>query len=201
MRMILLYDLSVTSKLESQIGAGSGLSPEKLNLFRLNDLVNLVLLMQKWIGLFFKKNLSFPSKLNWGSYSASVAETASEKIGTLILSIKFISSELALYLYKFTIRRHAWNTVAVSGLMLLTDTWICSINCRNVLYGTVGPPLAASLELLAHRQNVTSLSLFCRYYFGRCFKQDELIPLPGSCGRSNHYSNRLHDFCQYSQML
>ena len=142
--------------------------------------------------------LSFPSKLNWGSYSASVAETASEKIGTLILSIKFISLELALYLYKFTIRRHTWNTVAVSGLVLLTDTWICSISCRNVLYGTVAPSLAASLELLAHRQNVTSLSLFCRYYFGRCFKQDELIPLPGSCGRSNHYSNRLHDFCQYS---
>ena len=33
---------------------------------------------------------------------------------------------------------------------------------------TVGPSLAASLEPLAHCRNVASLSLFCRYYFGRC---------------------------------
>ena len=33
---------------------------------------------------------------------------------------------------------------------------------------TVGPLLAASLELLANRSNVASLSLFPRYYFGRC---------------------------------
>ena len=32
----------------------------------------------------------------------------------------------------------------------------------------VGPSLAVSLERLAHRQNVSSLSLFYRYYFGRC---------------------------------
>ena len=32
----------------------------------------------------------------------------------------------------------------------------------------VGPSLAASLEPLAHCQNAVSLSLFHRYYFGRC---------------------------------
>ena len=31
---------------------------------------------------------------------------------------------------------------------------------------TVGPLLAPSLELLAHRQHVASLSLFDSYYFG-----------------------------------
>ena len=35
------------------------------------------------------------------------------------------------------------------------------------IYRTVGPSLAASLEPLAHRQNVASLSIFYRYYFGR----------------------------------
>ena len=35
----------------------------------------------------------------------------------------------------------------------------------------VGPSLAASLEPLAHRQNVASLSLFYRYYFG-CPSED-----------------------------
>ena len=43
---------------------------------------------------------------------------------------------------------------------------------------TVGPLLAASLEPLAHRRNVASLSLFYRYYFGRCSAElDELVPL------------------------
>ena len=46
--------------------------------------------------------LSFSSKLDWGSYITYVAKTASKKIGALILSMKFLSSEVALYIYKFT---------------------------------------------------------------------------------------------------
>ena len=58
---------------------------------------------------------------------------------------------------------------------------------------TVGPSLAASLEPLAHRQNVASLSLFYRYYFGRCSSEPaQLVPLPYCQGRSTHYSDRLH---------
>ena len=50
---------------------------------------------------------------------------------------------------------------------------------------TVGPSLAASLEPLAHRRNVASLSLFYRYYFGRCSSElAELVQLPFSQGRS-----------------
>ena len=60
---------------------------------------------------------------------------------------------------------------------------------------TVGPSLAASLEPLAYRRNVASLSLFYRYYFGRCSSElAQLVPLPYSWGRSTHYSDRLHDF-------
>ena len=59
----------------------------------------------------------------------------------------------------------------------------------------VVPSLAASLEPLAHRRNVASLSLFYRYYFGRCSSElAQLVPLPFSRGRSTHYSDRLHDF-------
>ena len=59
----------------------------------------------------------------------------------------------------------------------------------------VGPSLAFSLEPLANGRNVASLSLFYRYYFGRCSSElAQLVPLPFSWGRSTHYSNRLHDF-------
>ena len=44
--------------------------------------------------------------------------------------------------------------------------------------------------------NVARLSLFCRYYFGRCSSElAELVPLSYSRGKSTRYSDRLHDFC------
>ena len=48
--------------------------------------------------------LTFCSKLDWGSYIISIAKTAFKKIGALIRSMKFLSPEVALYLYKSTIR-------------------------------------------------------------------------------------------------
>ena len=60
---------------------------------------------------------------------------------------------------------------------------------------TVGHSCAASFEPLAYHQNVASLSLFYRYYFGRCSsEQAQLVPLCFPRGRSTHYSDRLHDF-------
>ena len=62
-------------------------------------------------GSIVKEKLSFKmfgwtlsSKLDWGTYITSVAKTASKTIGTLICSMKFLSPEVALYLYKSTIR-------------------------------------------------------------------------------------------------
>ena len=47
--------------------------------------------------------LFFFSKLNWGSYIASIAKTCSKKIRTLICSMKFLSSEVTLFLYNVSI--------------------------------------------------------------------------------------------------
>ena len=139
--------------------------------------------------------LTFSSKLDWGSYIVSIAKTASKKkIGALIRSMKFLSPEVALYLYKSTVRPgmeyccHVWASAPSCYLELLDK--IQKQVCR-----TVGPSFAASLGPLAHRRNVASLSLFCRYYFGRCSAAlAELVPLPYSRGRSTRYSDRLHDF-------
>ena len=54
---------------------------------------------------FFKVlGLSLSSRLDWDSYIVSVAKIASMKIGASIRSMKFLSPEVALYLYKSTIR-------------------------------------------------------------------------------------------------
>ena len=47
--------------------------------------------------------LTLSSKLGRGSYIISIAKTASKKSGALIRSMKFLSPEAALYLYKSTI--------------------------------------------------------------------------------------------------
>ena len=94
--------------------------------------------------------LTFSSKLDWGSYIVSIAKTASKKTGALIRSMKFLSPEVARYLYKSTIPPcleyccHVWSG-APSCHLELVDKLQKRI-CR-----TVGPSLAASLEPLAHR--------------------------------------------------
>ena len=121
--------------------------------------------------------LTFSSKLDWGSYIISIAKTASRKIGALIRSMKVLSPEVALYLYKSTIRPcmeyccHVWAGAPSCYLDLLDKLQkrICKI---------IGLSLAASLEPLAHRRNVASLSLFYRKYFGRCSSElAHLVPL------------------------
>ena len=57
------------------------------------------------------------------------------------------------------------------------------------------PSLATSLEPLGYHQNVVSLSIFYRYYFGKCSSElAQLVPLPFSRGKSTRYSDILHGF-------
>ena len=106
----------------------------------------------------------------------------------------FLSPVVALYLYKSAIRPcmkycyHVWAGAPSCYLALLDklQKWICR---------TVGPSLATSLETLAHCQNVSSWTLFYRYYFSRCSSELALLVLLSfSAGRSTCYSDRLQDF-------
>ena len=121
-------------------------------------------------------------------------KNSSKKVEQWSKSTALPAPEVALYLYKSTIRPcmeyccHVWAGAPSCYLDLLDKLQkrICRI---------VGPSLAGSLEPLAHRRNVASLSLFYRYYFGRCSSElTQLVSLPFSRGRSTRYSDRLHDF-------
>ena len=93
--------------------------------------------------------LTSSSKLDWGSYIISIAKTASKKIGALIGSVKFLSPEVALYLYKSTMHLcmeyccHFWVGSPSCYLELLDKL-------QKQIGRTVGPSLAGSLEPLAH---------------------------------------------------
>ena len=72
--------------------------------------------------------LTFSCKLDWGSSIISIAKSASKKIGALILPYGL-----------------AWNTVVMSGLVLLVATWIYWISYKN---GYAGLLVLHSLLLL-----------------------------------------------------
>ena len=111
--------------------------------------------------LFLRKNhllrcLNISSKLEWGSYIISVAKSDSKKIGALIRSMKFLSPEVALHFYKSTIC-----PCMECCCHLLAGAPSCYLELldklRKQICRIVGPSLAASVEPLAHRRNVTSL--------------------------------------------
>ena len=140
-------------------------------------------------GSFLEEKLSFKmlgltisSKLDWGSYIIFIAKTASKKIGALSRSMKFLSPEVALYLYKSTIRScmeyccNVWDGAPRCYLELLDKL-------QKQISRIVGPSLVASPEPLTHRRNVASLSLFYRYYLGKC---------PGSSGSTSFFSREVY---------
>ena len=104
--------------------------------------------------------------------------------------MKFLTPEVALYLYKSTIRLcmeyccHVWAGARNCYLELLDklqkknmqDCW--SFTCY--LSWTLG-----SSSKCGHFKS------FYRYYFGRSSELAQLVPLPFSRGRSTRYSDRL----------
>ena len=82
-------------------------------------------------------------------------------------------------MYGILLSRLGWCPSCYLDLLGKLQKQICRI---------VGPSLAASLEPLAHRRHVASLSLFYRYYFGRCSSElAQLVPLPFSRETSTRY--------------
>ena len=69
--------------------------------------------------------LTFSSKLDWGSYIISITKNSSKKIRTLIYSMKFLSPEAALCLCKSTIQPCIEYCCHIVGLLLLVTTWNC----------------------------------------------------------------------------
>ena len=105
--------------------------------------------------------------------------------------MKFLSPEVALYLYRSSI----WPWVEYCCHVWCGAPSCCLELLDKLRSRTVGPSLAASLEPLAHCRDVANLSFFYRYYIDRCSsKLAKLVPLPYSRGRSTCCSDRWHDF-------
>ena len=146
-----------------------------LNLFRFASLKMLVLLTWKRIGLLLRKNhpLRFwrcLSLLNW--------------IGALPLSLLIKLPPRELEPWKFILWSYFLLKLLCISINFPHDSMIysCHVSAgsstsyletlnklQKWICRTVGPSLAVSLEPLVHCHNAASLSLFYRYYIGRCF--------------------------------
>ena len=74
--------------------------------------------------------LNFSSNLDWGWYIISIVQTASENIGTFNCSVKFFALRLLCISVNLP-HCHAWNTVVLSGLVLLDIILNCQVNCKD----------------------------------------------------------------------
>lgn len=123
--------------------------------------------------------------LSWKSHVQQVAKNASRRLGILFRARRYFSPAQLLTLYKSQVRPimeyccHVWagaSSVDLSILDRIQRKAIRLVDC---------PVLSASLQSLAHRRAVSCLSLFYRYYHGRCSAELALaVPVPRTFSRS-----------------
>ena len=96
---------------------------------------------------------------------------------------------ISVYLYKSTIQScmgyccHGWAGAPKYYLDIL--------GCRNDFIRLLVLHFQFFLERMAHRCDMANLSLFYRYYFGKCFSElDELVPFPLTYSQTTTFSER-----------
>ena len=137
-------------------------------------------LIWKWMGLFLRKHhlvrcWGWLSRLNWiGALTLS-----------LLLKLPPRKLERCLALWSFFLQRllcistnlpfsQAWDTLVMSGLVLLVATWNWWISYKNGYAGLLFFTCCLSWTL----GSSSKLSPFYRYYFDRCLSElAELVPI------------------------
>ena len=114
------------------------------------------------------------------------------KVGSLYRAHIYLSPECILQLYKSLIRPcmeyccHVWAGASVEILSLLDKV-------QRRVVNVIGPTLAANLQPLSHRRDIASLSLFYKYYHGRCSEElSSLVPSTRVATRVTRLSQRSH---------
>ena len=101
------------------------------------------------------------------------------KVGSLYRPRHYLTPECIFQLYKSLIRPcmgeyccHIWAGASSVVLYLLDKV-------QRRIVNIIGPNLAVNLQPLSHRPNIASLSLFYKYFNGRCSSElsSQILPL------------------------
>ena len=115
---------------------------------------------------------------DWEPYIQPIAKAASRKVGSFFTAQHFLTPEFILYLYKSTIRpcmeycsHIGGGAPRFHGLDLLDRV-------QRQVVSLVGSGLSSDLQASSHRWDIASISLFYKYYYGKCSSElADLIPL------------------------
>nr|CAI5829594.1 unnamed protein product [Callosobruchus analis] len=134
------------------------------------------------------------NNMSWHDHVVSIAKTASQELGVLFRCRKLYTPEQLLLLYKAQIRpsleycSHVWSCAPKHSLKLLD-----SIQNRAIrLIDT--PNLTRDLGSLEHRRKVAALSLFYRFYHGRCSRELSQIITPKAVRKNTREALRAHPY-------
>jgi hypothetical protein len=137
--------------------------------------------------------ITFHSDLSWKTHITSLAKAASQKLGVLFRFRSYFTSNQLLTLYVGTIRpcmeycSHIWGSSP--GIKLLDRV---EAKAFRLISST---PLTDHLPSLSMRREVAALSLFYRYYFGRCSAElHNCIPPPLVRPRSTRQATQSHKY-------
>ena len=145
--------------------------------------------------------VSFSRDLYWKDHIISLASQASKRLGVLRRLKKFFTPSQFFALYRGLVRpcmeyaSHVWGRSPRAHL-----DYLDAIQSRAVRL-IDSPEITSSLQPLHDRRNVASLSLFYRYYNGRCSSElDRCLPPPlrrvggtRQSALSHAYSVELHN--------
>nr|CAI5851059.1 unnamed protein product [Callosobruchus analis] len=129
--------------------------------------------------------ISINNNMSWHDHVATIAKTASQKLGVLFRCRKLYTPEQLFLLYKAQIRpsleycSHVWDCAPKYSLKLLDSIQNRAIRLIDA------PNLTKDLHSLAHRRRVVGLSLFYRFYHGRCSSELAQIITPKSSERGS----------------
>ena len=139
--------------------------------------------------------ISISNTLSWDNHVRSIAKAASQKLGFLFRAKSYFTPQQLLMIYKAQIRpvleycSHIWGSAPKHTLMLLD-----SIQRRAIrLVGDA--TLTHSLTSLEHRRKVGDLSLFYRYFHGKCSSEiSAIIPSLAIPIRRTRQAQSAHPF-------
>ena len=123
--------------------------------------------------------------MSWHNHVVAIAKIASQKLGVLFRTRKLYTPQQLLTLYKAQIRpslgycSHVWSSAPKHTLRLLD-----SIERRAIrLIGN--HELTKNLDSLEHRRQVGDLTLFYRYFHGKCSADLALLIPPRAANIRN----------------
>jgi len=137
--------------------------------------------------------LDTSSNLRWDKYISGIAQSASKRVGCLYRAQKYLPPDaVLLYLYKTTIYPvmeyccYIWSGAPAYHLLLLD-------RLQKRIVNLVGAEMGSTLHPLSHRRSIATLSLFSRYFHGKCsVGLSNLVPPARVFGRKTRFTISTH---------